>query len=166
MAELVEFTPDLSFGTLSVNGLSMFTGCWFIGDMSPILDDAELRGSDRLIPMAPGTLARPRRRTVTRKDFPLFITGKFNQAGDIVGADDTAWKAGLITNIRALKDGLGIGEDAPFSIYGTVEVQWTEPSGSIQTKDAHVLSPMKVQTKPGAVAVAVLSLSFPSGVFT
>lgn len=166
MSELVAFTPDLSFGTLTVNGLAMFTGCWFIGDMSAILDDAELRGSDRLIPMAPGTLARPRRRTVTRKDFPMYVTGHYNQAGQVVGETEAVWKSNLITNLRALKSGLGIGEDAPSSIYGTVEVEWTEPSGSIQTKDAHVLSPMKVQTKPGAVAVAVLSLSFPSGVFT
>lgn len=166
MAELVTFQPYLSFGTLSVNGLDMQTGCWFISDMSAVLDDADLRGADRLIPMASGALARRRRRTVSRRDFPMFITGKFNQAGDPIGSSDADWYQGLTANIQDLKGGLGIGEQAPFGIEGTVDVVWTEPGGNVQTKAAHVLSPLKIQTKPGFVAAAVLSLEFPDGVFS
>lgn len=166
MGNLIQFTPDTSFGTMTVNGLSMFTGCWFVGDMSAVLDDAEIRGSDRLIPMTPGVLARRRRRTVTRKDFPMFITGKYNQAGALNGTTDTSWKNGLVTNIRALRVGLGIAEDAPVGVAGTVDVVWTDPFGYAQTKPAHVLSPLKIATKPGALAVAVLSLEFPLGVFS
>jgi hypothetical protein len=159
-----QLNPDVGYGTLTVNGLDMFCGAWCITDMSAMLDDAELRGGNRLIPMAPGTLARRRRRTTTRKDFPVVVTGKYTQAGALLGETFASWQAGLTVNLRALRAGLGIANDAPAGVTGTVEAVWTPPGETAMTADVHVLAPLRVQIRSYA-ALAVLSLEVPVGVF-
>lgn len=157
--------PDTGFGSLTVNGQSMFTSAWCISDMSAILDDAVLRGLDRLVPSAVGVLPQRRRRTVTRKDFPMFITGRFNSAGIEYGPDKTDWERGLVTNCLALLAALGIGEDAPAGVAGTVNAVWALPGGGSKSAAVHVLSPFKLVNHL-YLAQGVLSLEIPAGKFS
>ena len=152
------------FGTLVVHNANLHNGwAWCAYDLTALLDEAEIRGGDRLIPHTTGTLARRRRRTVTRKDFPVVITGLYSPSG--VRQTDTAM--GLIQNVEILKASLGIGEDAPAGTAGTVTATWTRADATVRTAAVHVIALR--HTLPAVrphIAQAVLSLSLPNGRFT
>lgn len=161
-----ELNPDLDFGLLSVNGVACFAPNRAITDMSAALDDAELRGGDRLVPRSVGTLPRRRRRTVTRKDFPMVFTGAYTTGGAYVGGLSARKKA-LLQGIEAFRAAIGIGEDAPAGTTGAVTATWDRTSIGLDvlTAQVHVLSPFRFQLQIGGVATATLSLSFPYGEF-
>lgn len=159
-----ELNPNTSLGTLAVNTYACFAPDRAISDMSALLDDAELRGGNRLIPHAVGTLPRRRRRTVTRKDFPMVFTGLYTPAGVRVPDLADRWLQ-LILNIEAFRNAIGIGEDAPAGDTGTVTATWTRPDASTLSAAVHVLSPLRVTVRIGAVATATLSLELPDGEF-
>lgn len=161
-----ELNPDVGFGTLLVNGVDCFAANRAITDMSALLDDAELRGGNRLVPHTVGTVARRRRRTTTRKDFPMVFTGAYTSAGAFVGGT-AARKVALIEGIAAFRAAIGVGEDAPAGDAGTVTATWERTALGLAdlTAQVHVLSPFRVEVHIGAVATAVLSLELPLGRF-
>lgn len=149
-------------GTLSVNSTSLSDPRWCFDDLSALLSEAEQRGGDRLIPgTASGVLARRRRRTVTRYDFPGVVTGWYTSTGTM-----TSNRAeGFLTNVAALRAALGIANDAPAGTAGTVAAAWDRP-GALSTLNAavHVVS-LRVGKPVQNVAPVMLQLSVPSGVF-
>jgi hypothetical protein len=158
-----ELNVDTRYGTLTINGYSLFQPHVTISDPVALLDLAELRGADRLVPHAVGTLARRRRRTVTRKDFPIAMTGWCDLAGVKVAASQRHMQ--LITNRETVAAALGIGEDAPAGVAGTVTAVWTRPDGSTKSGPVHVLTPWRLELH-GFVVTGVLSLSIPAGRLT
>jgi len=159
-----ELNPDTRYGTLTVNSASCFTSGWCIYDMSAVMDDAELRGANRLLPHASGTLARRRRRTLTRKNFPMAFTGLYDASNHRI-ASRSARPQQLIDNFAAFRAAIGIAEDAPAGVAGTVTAVWTQPSGATKSATVHVISPFQWQLKLSPVATAVLVLELPDGRF-
>ena len=147
------------FGSLTVNGILLNTTWVCAYDLAPLLDDAELRGSDRLIPHAAGVVPYPRRRTVTRIDLPLWIaaTPRFD------GTPQSDLAMGMVTNIEYLRASLGVASQTGD---GTVVASWSRPDGTARTADAHVITPLRVRPQNREVALAVLTLSLPDGRFT
>lgn len=158
-----ELNVDTRYGTLTVNGYSMFQPHVTISDPVGLLELSELRGGDRLVAHAVGVLARRRRRTATRRDFPIAMTGWCDPTGAKVPASQREMQ--LITNIETVRDALGIGEDAPAGVTGTVSAVWTRPDASTKSGPVHVLTPWRLELH-GFVAVGVLSLSVPLGRLT
>jgi hypothetical protein len=152
------------YGTLTVNSIDLNLPSWCFDLLLGLLHESDVRGGDRLVGHTVGTLPRRRRRTVTRRDIGGIVTGHYTQAG-FVNADPYQ---GLLDNIAALKAGLGIAEDAPAGITGTVAAQWNQPDASVKNAVVHVLG-LRYDLPPAAaknaVAPAVLSLSFPFGNF-
>ena len=145
------------YGTLTINGVLLNNDAWCAYDFTSLFDEADLRGSDRLIPALAGTIAYKRRRTVTRKDFPVAITGLYSR----LGVRQTDRAMGLIANIEYLKENLGF---ASTTAGGTVTATWTRPDAP--TRPALVPPhSLKHQLLPQYVAQAVLSVSIPAGRF-
>ena len=146
------------FGALTVNGVLLNTTWVCAYDLAPLLDDAELRGSDRLIPHSAGVVAYPRRRTVTRIDLPFWVAGtpRFD------GVPQTDTVMGLITNIEYLRVSLGVASQ---SGDGTVTASWLRGDGTTRTADAHVITPLRIRPQNREVALGVLTLSLPDGQF-
>lgn len=158
-----ELSCSTCFGTLTVNSVLLNGPAWCAYDLTTLLDEADLRGSDRLIPSLAGVVANKRRRTVTRKDFPVAITGLYNR----LGVRQTDRAMGLIANIEYLKDNLGF---ASTGTGGTVTASWLRSDGTTRSASVHVLSLkhalLPANKKRGIyVSNAVLSLSIPAGRF-
>lgn len=159
-----ELNPDTRYGTLTINSISHQQTWVAISDMSALLDE-EVRGDDRLIPHATAVSARRRRRNRTRMDFPIAFTGLYTFAGVRV-ADKTLRYGQLILNIEHWKSSIGIGEDAPAGVSGTVTASWARPTpAGTKTASVHILVPFRPQIH-GFVAVGTLSLNVPGGRFT
>lgn len=160
-----ELNVDTSYGTLTVNGQLLHTAGFAISDPVSLLDLAELRGADRLVPHTVGVLGRRRRRTATRKDFPFAATGYATLGGVRVAASQR--KAQLVTNLETVAAALGMGEDAPAGTSGTVTATWDRTVLGLANKSGavHVLTPWRLELH-GFVAVGVLSLSVPGGRLT
>ena len=150
--------PDC-FGTLTVNGLALNADWVCAYDLAPLLDDGEVRGSDRLIPHATGAVGYPRRRTVTRVDIPLWISGLVRWDG-VPQADHAM---ALIGNVEYLRTNIGIAKQTGD---GTVTASWTRPDGTVRTAAAHVIPPLRVRPQNRDVALAVLTLSLLQGRFS
>lgn len=160
-----ELNVDTRLGTLSLNSYSCFQPHFTISDPVALLDLAELRGANRLIPHTVGTNPRRKRRTETRKDFPIALTGWCDLTGAKVAASQRF--AQLVINKEAVEAALGIGEDAPAGTAGTVAAVWDRSTLGLANKTgaAHVLSPWRLELH-GFVAVGVLSISIPAGRLT
>jgi hypothetical protein len=158
-----ELNVDTRLGTLTVNSLLLHQPWVTISNPVALLELAELRGADRLVPHDPGVLARRRRRTASRRDLPIVVTGWCDQLGAKVDASQRYQQ--LIDNVEALETGLAIGEDAPAGETGTVTAVWTRPDASTRSGPVHVLSPMRWELH-GFVVVGVLTLSIPGGRLT
>lgn len=160
-----ELNVDTSYGTLTINGQLLHTPGFTISDPVALLDLAELRGANRLVPHAVGTRARRKRRTETRKDFPFAATGYATLGGVRVAASQR--KAQLVTNLETVAAAIGVGEDAPAGDEGTVAAVWDRSVLGLANKtgDVHVLSPWRLELH-GFVAVGVFSISIPLGRLT
>lgn len=158
-----ELNVDTRLGTLTINGYSCFQPHFTISNPQALLDLADLRGGDRLVPHAVGVKARRRRRTVTRKDFPVALTGWCTPAGVRVPASQRYQQ--LIDNRDEVVAALGIGEDAPAGVTGTVAAVWTLPDATTKSAAVHVLTPWRLEMHQ-FVLVGVLSISVPAGRFT
>ena len=159
MSALTILRCDDCFGALTVNGVLLNDDWVCAYDLAPLLDDADLRGGDRLIPHATGVVAYARRRTVPRIDLPLWIAGPPRWDG--VPQSDTPM--GLVTNVEYLRVNLGIASQAGD---GTVVASWARPDGTTRTAAVHVISPLRVRPRNREFAQAVLTLSLPNGRFT
>lgn len=144
---------------LTVNGVDLATHAWLITDLSDLLNDGRVRGSDRVMPHADGVRAFRRRRTARVATFPLMIWGGYDVDG-VVQADPVQ---GAIDHMVYLSDNLGIGYDVGD---GTVPAVWHLPDGSTLEADVHVLGLIGT-TDLGEEGVlrTTLDISIPSGRF-
>lgn len=157
-----ELNPDTSLGTLTLNGQSLATWHVALSNLGALLDDFDVRGGNRLISHAVGTLARRKRRTVTRKDFPIAFTGLYTSAGVRVASGQRYPQ--LVLNVEAWRAAVGIGESAPAGNTGTVTLEWNRSTLGLSNKtaDVHVITPMRL-AQHGFVMTGTLSLDFPEG---
>lgn len=143
---------------LVVNGITLCIRAFQITSLAALLDDAPLRGDDRIVPGATGVLPYKRRRTVSVRTLPLFVDGAWDRLDAAVANP----RNGLIANLEWLKANLGI---ALASGDGTVTAVWHRPDGSTKTAAVHVLGLIGVQKTSPATAMTTLDLSIPAGVF-
>lgn len=61
--------------------VDMATHAWYLGQTQLLRGSGAVRGTDRLLPGAPGIRPYPRRRTVTQYTLPLTLRGEYNQDG-------------------------------------------------------------------------------------
>lgn len=144
---------------LDIDGVSLnVTGCCRVIDTAPLLDESDVRGSDRLLPGTAGVIARVRRETVTVVNLNLAIEGYRSFAG----ATHTDTRTGLVANIAYLRKYVtavvATGD-------GTRTATLHLPSGSTLTRPCHVLGRMTLAGDGPYKALGVLRLSFPQGLF-
>lgn len=155
-----ELNPDTTLGSLSVNGHNVSnTAAWCLSNLVALLDDAQLRGGNKLLPHAVGVKAKRKRRTVTVYSFPLAVTGLYTPAGARISRLADRYMQ-LILNAETLRGYLGIGEDAPAGTTGTVAAVWTRPNASTKAADVHVGSPLGLE-QHGFIMVGSLQLEVP-----
>lgn len=150
-------TVDTSYGSLAIDGISLFRPAWTITSLASLYDDPAQRGGDRLLPGVIGVKAYRRRVTVTRRSLPFQVTG-YVDAADVIVADPFAQ---LRLNLAYLRANVtlptNVGE-------GTRTAVLTLPDGTTVTKDLHVLG-IHGDLLPGALWVGLLELSDPTGQF-
>lgn len=149
------------YGSLAINSVELSSPAWCFDDLTPLWPGGgDVRGANRLISHAVGTLARRRRHTETRFDLEGVITGWYDSDG--------LWLSnraqGLIDNQSDLASGLGMADDAPAGVTGTVAAVLTMPDASTMTADVHVLK-LTVGRPVNDVTRAVLTISIPTGRF-
>lgn len=150
-------------GELILNGVTMHCPAW---DIVPV-DSPGVRalwvplgrrGTDVLIPGAPGVLSQPRRLTASLFTFNMVITG----ACDRLGAAFTNEKIGLETNIGYLDEHVTSPFVSGGADDGTIPARLVMPSGAVRE------GPVTIEDfTPGAgtrgVWAATLTLTVPAG---
>lgn len=142
---------------LIVNSTPLATPAWRLTDLTPLWSSAEVRGSDRILPGAPGVRAMRRRPTATRLILPGVVWGDRNRENTPYGDVRT----GLHTNIAALQAAV---IEPPTTGDGTVAATWVIP-GTDRTANVHVLAFTPTKLSPRSIRF-VLELSIPTGRFT
>lgn len=159
-------------GTLTIAGISMnpANGAWAIlgdetgrGGLLHLWAKMTVRGTDRVLPGAPGVIAYPRRGTVTRHDLRLLIVG------DVIGqtgAPASNAIEGLATNIEYLRANI---ISPVVSSTGTRAATLTIPGAASRTANIHVLE-IDIQSyllqECGSIAITTLQISIPAGRFS
>lgn len=147
-------------GTLTVNGTSLHRACIQARDLSMLVDGADTRGADILVPAASGVLAQPRRETVTRRDVPFWLIGGLSWASGV----EQEPRQGLIDNFDLMYASVGVGLQTGD---GTVTATLLEPDGaSTRSAAVTVLNCRRGVTRAGWWTPVVLSLSVPDGVLS
>lgn len=151
--------PDVITATeyLEIASTPLATPAWRITDLSPLFGSANLRGADRILPLA-GVRALPRRATVTTYSLPMVIWGHRDREGGYY-ADE---RDGLLANVDALHAAVIA---PPGTATGTRSAIWHQAGGTTVTEDVHVLGLTPRAFSPRAIR-AVLTLSVPTGRFT
>lgn len=90
---------------LEVNSVPLATMAWWIPSLKSLRGGVRWRGSDLLVPGAPGQRARARRRDAKAFVFELVVMGGHDQ----YAAPQTPRQAGLDTNLDYLHANLGVG---------------------------------------------------------
>jgi hypothetical protein len=118
--------PDTRFGTLSIEGVSLFTTRWTITSLAQLYRNPELRGSDRIIPGVAGVIPYLRRATVTRYSLPLVVSGYDGASDPYVGT------AAALHELSAICRPTNEGD-------GTRSAVFTMPHGPSVTAQVHVI---------------------------
>lgn len=142
---------------LIINNVPLATPAWRLTDLTPLWTSAAVRGSDRLLPGAPGVRALRRRPTATVLVLPGVVFG--NQ--DREGTAHPDARTGLHANIAVLQSEI---IEPPTSGDGTRAATWVIP-GTDKTADVHVTAFTPTAFTPDTVRF-VLELSIPAGRFT
>lgn len=144
---------------LELNSVPLATHAWEIPDLSPLLDDPALRGSDRLLPQLSGL--RPYKRVVTGTivTLPLDVVGAVDEDNDPY--DDVF--EGLLTNMDYLKANLGLAEETGD---GTVPAVFHRGDLNSLTADVHFLGFKGTSTKGTGLLRTTFDISVPAGAWT
>lgn len=145
---------------LVINGVEGITAAWRHADLSPLLDDPPMRGSNRLIPHAAGRRANPRYVDENGLLIPWLIFGNFNADG--TSTSDA--KQGLKDHFAYLRTHLGMAtQAAPAEVVTAV---WHLDDASTLSADVLVLGWRNTEKKSGGTwAKTSLELLFPGGGF-
>jgi len=155
---LTPIQPDTRQGQLTLNGVSMCIGAWCVSNVMCLWEDADQRGTDRIIPGVAGVLSYPRRPTETTKSMSIVIAG----AVDHTGTPFSDPFVGLETNFAYLTANV----TQPVATgAGTVPGVLTMPSGATRSAAVHV-GPLRIDQQGGPIIVAKFELQIPSGAFT
>lgn len=147
-------------GTLTVNGVLLHRSCIQAQDLSMLVDGADMRGADILVPGAVGVLAEPRRETVTRRDVPFWLIGAFDWSTGVELVDK---RQGVIDNFDAMYSSVGVGLQTGD---GTVTCVLTEAGGGTRSASVTIVNCRRGTTRAGWWTPVVLSLSVPGGVLS
>jgi hypothetical protein len=137
---------------LSVAGVALATPAFKGTDLSDLLRPADQRGSDRVIPHG-GVIAKPRRRTVSKRSLPLVIDGSRDSDGLVIAN----YRLGVATHVAFLTTNL---VDPIPTGTGTRSATLVLASGSY-TRDVHVEG-LELGDRDGPILFAVLQLSIPA----
>ncbi len=140
---------------LSIAGIALATPAFKGTDLSDLLRPADQRGGDRVIPHG-GVIAKPRRRTVSKRSLPLVINGNVDQDGNAIGNYRTGVDthiAYLLANIvEPITTGTGTRSASLVLVTGT------------HTTPVHVEG-LDIGDRDMAIVFATLQLSIPNGQF-
>lgn len=153
-------------GNLTLNGVPMKTYAWTCPDLTPLWLPTAVRGTDRIIPGAPGVLAFRRRKTVTQYALDFRVSGIADQdgvppAGGMGNGPEEFEQLEL--NLDYLRQNVIDPRVFP-NPDGTVPGVLTMPSGDIRTANVHVLG-FTVNARVAHVLQGVLDISIPAGGF-
>lgn len=143
---------------LEVNGIPLATPGWECPDLSPLLDDPNVRGEDSLLPYVSGVVPHVRRITGTVYTFLLDIHGDRDHQNNTYS--DTL--EGILTNLDYLKANLGLASSTGD---GTVPVVFRRGDLNALVGDAHFLGFKGSKTLgiPPQLIRTTFDLSIPAG---
>jgi hypothetical protein len=141
---------------LELNTVPMACPAWEIPDLSPLLDNAQVRGSDRILPSVDGVLAYRRRPTATVVTLPLDVVGLVDWDGNTV-ADPFAQ---LNIHMDYLRTNLGF---ASATGDGTVPAILHRGSVDPMVGDVHFLGFKGSRTMGAGLLRTTFDLSIPAG---
>lgn len=101
---------------LEINGIPLATPAWECPDLSPLLDDPQLRGADGILPYVNGGVPYRRRINPTVYTLALDVFGDQDHEGDPY---DDAFE-GLLTNFDYLKANLGLASETGDGTVGAI----------------------------------------------
>ena len=140
---------------LSIAGIALATPAFYSTDLSDLLRPADQRGGDRVIPHG-GVVAKPRRRTVSKRSLPMQINGSVDQDGAAIAN----YRTGVDTHLAYLS--ANIVEPVTTGA-GTRSATLTLLTGSY-TVPVHVEG-LDIGDRDGPIVQATLQLSIPTGQF-
>ncbi len=159
-------------GTLTIDSFALQNafGAWGVcgdeqgrGGLVHLWTKFDVRGSDRLLPGAPGVIAYQRRIAPTRHDLRLLVCGDVNGT---TGTPYTDPAEGLAENLELIRAGILV---PVASATGTRAASLTVPGMSSRTAAIHSLG-MVIQSYMisfcQSIAVTTLQISIPGGRFT
>lgn len=144
---------------LVVNSVPLDTHAWRVLSYGDLFAGPTVRGSDRILPGAPGRRAHPRRVDATVKSLSMHVFGYKDQDGGAI-ADPLE---GLLTHAAYLRANLGLGLTTGD---GTVPATFNRGSLADWTGDVTVLAISDWQNIRGREATFRLDLSIPEGELT
>jgi hypothetical protein len=123
------FTPDTSYGSLTINSLSMHTYAWTVLDVRPLYIPQAYRGDNTLIPGVVGRHANRYRIDEASHSLLMWWTGDFDKTGAATANRFTGYQANLEEFTAAVLE-------PPVS--GLLAASITMPDASVLTADVQV----------------------------
>lgn len=149
---------DLVDGDLKISGVPMRCPAWAVLDLTELWLEAEKRGRDRVVAGAGGVITNPRRRTITRVDLSLVMTGAVDRLGVEYANEWQGWKDNLAY--------LNANVIAPPALPATTRTALlTDPDGvTTTTAEIHV-GRLEPRGHVGTASLYTLPIEIPLGVF-
>lgn len=143
---------------LEINGVALACPAWQVTNIGELLNDAGLRGSDRVLPGASGQRGLKRVRDVAVYTFGFEVWGERDVDG--TAAADPARK--LIQHMDYLKANLGFAKSTGD---GTVTAIFHRGAEADLTASVHFLGFTGTQWLPPAAVRTTFDISVPGGVW-
>lgn len=145
-------------GNLHIASISARTYQWCALELFKLWEYGTRRGSNRVIPGMPGSIAYRRRLAETTLSLPFVIDGRVDAGGQPVADPWTEFETVYDYLVNAwVAD--------PGTLAGTRAATLTKPSGATKTADIHVLA-LTLDDVAQACADCTLEIAIPAGRFT
>lgn len=158
MTTIQVFSPGTTFGTLTINSLSMHTFAWRVQDIRPLVSPAAFRGNNVIIPGASGQRAYPWRVDQADHTLDMLITGDC----DASGTANVNVATGFYANWGTLRTSLLTPPVAPTA---TLAATIVLPDATTVAADVQVLG-LELRNHTPHVDFAQLKLRIPAGYFS
>lgn len=140
---------------LIVSGITLANSAFFGTDLSDLRRPADQRGRDRVIPHG-SVLAKPRRRTASKRSLPMVIFGNIDQAGNPL----SDYQAGMDAHLAYLNTNVV----APISTGDGTRSASLVLANSTRNANIHVEG-LEIGRRVGPTAWVTLHISIPGGEF-
>lgn len=140
---------------LEVNSVPLSTPAWYVHNLEPALLSRTLRGSDLVLPGAPGRRRRRRRIDEHIAQLEMTIRGKLKWDGTVYSDVTT----GFVTNCEQLLANLG------FANATAVTATWHRRDSSTKTASVDIVGFTIADLGTFRDGKAVLELAIPAGAF-